>query len=361
MKEKLNRVHWNVQIKVSNLLRMWIKQFYKQDFSNNNQLMDALYNFFDSLKQNLKDNHNSDHNQRIQLLIKTLEKTLETQQKELEKNNKKIELKEKEKQKILANIGCQPKTTRFKLNDYSAQVIAEQITLMDFKIFSKIEPRECLGQAWKRKDCKEKAPNIIAMIEQFNKISKLVQVLILIAPDIRKRVKTMRKCIKIALHLKECRNISSLCAFNSALISTPIHRLKDAWNGIPQNDIRKFEEIKELFGMADGYKKLRRFQREVHAPAILHFGLWLQEIVGIDEGGNGNRLNGMLPYQKTLKLCAVIDNVLMYQQVECFCFVLILFLFFIRARINIMTQLFAQGYTLLFYFVLFCFRVTLIG
>ena len=69
------------------------------------------------------------------------------------------------------------------LNDQSAQVIAEQITLMDLKIFKDIQKRECLGQAWKWRDCRSKAPNILAMTDQFNRVSKFVQVFILMAPE----------------------------------------------------------------------------------------------------------------------------------------------------------------------------------
>jgi len=71
--------------------------------------------------------------------------------------------------------------------------VAVQISLMDFRLFKSIQKRECLGQAWKKKDRDKKAPNVLAMIEQFNKVSKWVQVLILTATSLRDRTKVIKK------------------------------------------------------------------------------------------------------------------------------------------------------------------------
>jgi len=40
---------------------------------------------------------------------------------------------------------------KFRFDAQSATTIADQITMMDFKIFKEIQKRECLGQAWKKK------------------------------------------------------------------------------------------------------------------------------------------------------------------------------------------------------------------
>ncbi|ETO26554.1 Ras guanine nucleotide exchange factor [Reticulomyxa filosa] len=69
---------------------------------------------------------------------------------------------------------------------------------MDFKIFKNIQKRECLGQAWKKKDRDKRAPNVMAMIEQFNKVSKWIQVLILTASSLRERTKVLKKCVEVA-------------------------------------------------------------------------------------------------------------------------------------------------------------------
>jgi hypothetical protein len=42
---------------------------------------------------------------------------------------------------------------------------------MDMEKFRGIQPRECLNQAWTKKDKETRAPNILGMIEQFNKVT----------------------------------------------------------------------------------------------------------------------------------------------------------------------------------------------
>lgn len=85
-----------------------------------------------------------------------------------------------------------------KLINERSEKIAQQITLLDFDIFRKIHPRECLGQAWKKKNKLERAPNLFAFIEQFNNVARWTQVWILKQVSLRDRVKVLRKCIKIA-------------------------------------------------------------------------------------------------------------------------------------------------------------------
>merc|ERR1712003_386703 len=97
--------------------------------------------------------------------------------------------------------------------------LAEQITLLDFKYFAAIQKRECLNQAWKKKNKYEIATNICALIDQFNKMSKWVQATILLAKNVKTRGRLIKKFIKISNHLLEIRNFQSLCAFHGALSS----------------------------------------------------------------------------------------------------------------------------------------------
>jgi len=41
--------------------------------------------------------------------------------------------------------------SNFKASKYTAEELADQITLMYFRIFERIEPRDCLGQSWTKK------------------------------------------------------------------------------------------------------------------------------------------------------------------------------------------------------------------
>lgn len=54
--------------------------------------------------------------------------------------------------------------------DLLPEEVARQLTLIDFEIFKKIHPTEFVDKAWAGKQKETKAPNVLALIERFNKV-----------------------------------------------------------------------------------------------------------------------------------------------------------------------------------------------
>lgn len=67
--------------------------------------------------------------------------------------------------------------------------MAEQLTLLGFDIFARIETKEFAKLAWSRKGREVKAPNITAMIRHSNKVSDWVATTILLGSTHEKRAK----------------------------------------------------------------------------------------------------------------------------------------------------------------------------
>lgn len=206
----------------------------------------------------------------------------------------------------------------FHLEDQSTDKMAEQITLMLFEVFSAVKRRECIGQAWAKKDRVQRAPNLLRMIEEINDLTKWVQVIILRQPK-GKRWKMMKKCINIAWYLKDMRNFSSCCAINTALQSAPIFRLKSIWKKIPKKNMRRYEEIHVLFTPDDHDQTLRRLHRKAQSPAILHIALFLKDLILIEASSLDAEI-GTVNFSKLKKVYEKIDTLCMYQQ-ECYKFV----------------------------------------
>ncbi|XP_047529578.1 ras-specific guanine nucleotide-releasing factor 1-like isoform X2 [Vanessa atalanta] len=72
----------------------------------------------------------------------------------------------------------------------SALEIAEQMTYLDYQIFSSIHSEEFLGQAWTKSDKAVRAPHILMMTAHFNHISNLV-----ISEILKKYTLTEAKCV----------------------------------------------------------------------------------------------------------------------------------------------------------------------
>lgn len=54
---------------------------------------------------------------------------------------------------------------------FHPEEIARQLTLIEFNIFQSIKPSECMGQCWAKKEKQFKSPNILNMIQRFNKVN----------------------------------------------------------------------------------------------------------------------------------------------------------------------------------------------
>jgi len=194
--------------------------------------------------------------------------------------------------------------------------LAEQITLLDFKYFAAIKQRECLNQAWKKKSKYEIAMNICALIDQFNKMSKWVQATILLAKNVKTRGRLIKKFIKISNHLLETRNFQSLCAFHGALSSVPIHKLKHAWSYVPAKHKIRFEEMRVIFNTRNNMGNLRKLHREAAAPLVPYTGIFLSDLVSIEEGNKKHKDDGSVNFAKLMRLSHAIDNILLYQRTQ---------------------------------------------
>lgn len=49
--------------------------------------------------------------------------------------------------------------------------VARQLTLIEYDLYNKIKPKECLGQAWNKPNKEQSAKHIVALINRFNKVS----------------------------------------------------------------------------------------------------------------------------------------------------------------------------------------------
>jgi len=205
-----------------------------------------------------------------------------------------------------------------KLGNVTAEDLADQVTLMDYQVFSQIAQRECIGQCWKKR--KAESPNVLAMIQQFNNLTVFVQLQILSEKSLRDRGKAIKRVIKMGERFKAIKNYNSLCAILGALNSSPIHRLKAAWSRVPEKQLALFEGFKQIFVNTRNFRNFRQLFRNVSPPAIPYFGLFLQDLVFIDDGNelhkkvdNFKQHGAMVNFSKCVRTMDRIKNIRLYQ------------------------------------------------
>lgn len=65
-----------------------------------------------------------------------------------------------------------------KLLDVHPEEIARQLTLIEHSLYRAIKPSECLKQRWTTAAKASVAPNVIALIERFNKVEAQIHAIV---------------------------------------------------------------------------------------------------------------------------------------------------------------------------------------
>merc|ERR1712228_593689 len=311
-------VQKRIQLKVIKSLRDWMKTYWDDDFLHDLELQKELRLWLLDLSQQNKEK--SKECPWIAPLSAMVNKEYERfKLKSPNQNNPRSQaIKFNIETGIPLVLERVPIKRGYKLSSTTAEDLADQITVMDYNIFSSIAERECIGQAWKKK--KEQSPNVLAMIRQFNNLTVFVQLQILSERGLKDRGKAIKRVIKMGERFKVLKNYNSLCAILGALNSSPIHRLKSAWQRVPEKQLNLFESFKQIFINTRNFRNFRQLFRNVSPPAIPYFGLFLQDLVFIDDGNdqykkidNFKQHGFMVNFNKCVRTMDRIKNIKLYQ------------------------------------------------
>ncbi|ELP86635.1 guanine nucleotide exchange factor, putative [Entamoeba invadens IP1] len=175
---------------------------------------------------------------------------------------------------------------------YSVRDVARHITVVQFELFRKIPVEELLSQCWMKKDNKTLTPNIVAMIQMTNKISYLVQNMILSFEKLSHRIFAVEYFVRVAEVLKQVHNFDGFKAVVAALDSSAVFRLKDTREGLSEEVKRLLDEFNGLVNYESNFKKLRDITAVCEAPVIPFLGSTLGDLVFTKE--NEKSENGQL-------------------------------------------------------------------
>ncbi|XP_066109451.1 ral guanine nucleotide dissociation stimulator-like 3 [Saccopteryx bilineata] len=156
------------------------------------------------------------------------------------------------------------------LLDFSVDEVAEQLTLMDVELFSRVRPCECLGSVWSQRDrpgAAGIAPTVRATVTQFNMVTGCVLGSVLGEPGLTapQRAQRLEKWIRIAQRCRELRNFSSLRAILSALQSNPIYRLKSSWGAVSREPLSTFRKLSQIFSDENNHLSSREILSQEEA------------------------------------------------------------------------------------------------
>uniref|UniRef100_A0A6B2L6J9 Ras-GEF domain-containing protein n=1 Tax=Arcella intermedia TaxID=1963864 RepID=A0A6B2L6J9_9EUKA len=191
---------------------------------------------------------------------------------------------------VLPPRPVQPVVSTFKnmdfLSEFSPLDIAKTMTLIDWEVFKMIKPEEFLKQTWTKRP--EKAPNLRAMIDRFNKITEWIVSHVVSGEKIKIRVKRYCKFVAIAEELKNFGSFHSFMAVLAALTQNPLTRLKFTLSEIPPRVKEQQKALEEIMSVENSYKNYREtlssFLNNSKYPTIPYLGVFFRDIIYMDDG-----------------------------------------------------------------------------
>ncbi|XP_041980689.1 ras-specific guanine nucleotide-releasing factor 1-like [Aricia agestis] len=279
-------------MRVLNVLRHWISK-HSSDFWSDEKLRTMTMDFLMEIESSpglLPAEHKS-----AAQLLRLLERA----------PNRPVDL-----QALLAPPRVPSKDT---IETLSALEIAEQMTYLDYQIFSSIHSEEFLGQAWAKDDKLTRAPHILMMTSHFNHISNLVISEILRKFTIAGRAAAIEKWTAVADIARCLHNYNGVLQICAALSNSSIFRLKKTWEKVSKTSKQSIERMQTLMSSEYRFRILRETLHN-DPPCIPYLGMYLSDLSFIEEGTSNYTPDGLLNFSKMRMIAHVIREIRNFQQ-----------------------------------------------
>jgi len=282
-----------IQLRVINVFKQWTESAF---YDMNDNLLKKLIHFTDTVL--MADNHIA--------LARQLRSTIDRQ----------LKLRECETSALLEtpilNVQLDG-NCGIGLESFAEDDIVNQLTIVDFNLYSIIKPVELLNQAWNKESLKHRAPYVLAMIKRFNAISMWAASVILWQTTIKDRVNMWVRLVNITELLLRINNFNTALAIISGLNSAATHRLKYTKAELPKKTQTTFEAVNQLMNSEGAYKAYRDSLHNANPPCVPYLGVYLTDLTFIEDG-NKDFTNELINFRKRQLVSDVIAEVQLYQQ-----------------------------------------------
>ena len=135
---------------------------------------------------------------------------------------------------------------------------------------------------------------------------------VLDAKNFEERVAILSRSIDVMTVLLELNNFNGLLALFSAISSAAVNRLKLTLNAISTRHAETFKSFDELFN--NHYQLYKQKLRSINPPCIPFYGMYLTQIVQIEDGNSDSLPNtNLINFSKRRKVAEIIVEIQQYQ------------------------------------------------
>ncbi|KAJ7755059.1 ras guanine nucleotide exchange factor domain-containing protein [Mycena maculata] len=155
--------------------------------------------------------------------------------------------------------------------------IAEQLALLEFKLYVKLTPQECISYA--KTQTGKPVENLVKFCATHDKLAAWVKTSILTNETLGKRADTVDFWIKVAEKCRILNNFASMSAIINALSSTVISRLHLTWAHVGRKSI--LDTLIKFNDPSGGFSGYRALLLNAEGPSVPFVGMYMTDIVHI--------------------------------------------------------------------------------
>lgn len=181
--------------------------------------------------------------------------------------------------------------------DTSDEDFADEMTRIDWVMFSSIRLRDLVRHVSLPLEQKEKMANVHRLINHFNHIARWVANMILMRDKAKHRAVMLEKFMTIALRLRQLNNYNGLAAVLAGINGSAIHRLTQTRNLVPAEVQKRFARLVILMGTQKSHFAYRLAWENSPLPRIPFIPLHRRDLVSAEQGSrtfvgvNNDRIN----------------------------------------------------------------------
>ncbi|KAK2962418.1 putative Ras-specific guanine nucleotide-releasing factor 1 [Blattamonas nauphoetae] len=169
------------------------------------------------------------------------------------------------------------------LHQISLEELARQMTLVECQLYMTILNEEFVDCAWMSTESSKSSPNLKAMIMRFNRVSLWVSLCCLNKKTPKERAKQIMFWISLAEECERLQNYETVMQVMTGLTRHCVRRLKQTWPLISTTKKESFDRLQKLTDTTGKNRALRERLRSISPPFIPFFGMYLTDLVYINE------------------------------------------------------------------------------